>query len=183
MNIVINYNFVNAVKDINEGFIPSKVVRNNLNMWIKFNLPFLTSLEIAVTKDKFFKYYPVAIAFHLLFVFEAELIKYKLLGDLYKDIADLRLKTLVSMLNDININTDYSLIKDSKCYHTVRNLKLNEKKIPQIVESKYILLHAYDNKGDIVETSLLQEHVMGSKQYVLSMGSPQKALKLAYSKI
>lgn len=32
--------------------------------------------------------------------------------------------------------------------------------------------------GDIIETSILQEHNLGSKEYILSIGSPNKVLKL-----
>ena len=182
MNLVINYDFFNAIKDVNEGFTPMKVVRNNIGSWFKFNLPMITTLEYAIARENFFRYMPQAIAVHLFLIFNTELILYKTLGDLYKDKADMRLKSLVCMLDKVNIETTYELLKKSDCYHKVKNFKLNEKKIPQIVESKYVLVPNYDYKGDVIETSILQEHVIGSNQYILSIGSPKKALKLAYSK-
>ena len=36
--------------------------------------------------------------------------------------------------------------------------------------------------GDIKETSVLQEHIIGSFDYVLSFGSPEGELKLSYAR-
>ncbi len=183
MNLMINYDFFNAIKDVNENLTPNKIVRNNISKWLKFNIPLLTSLEYVIAKEDFLKYLPSAIAIHFFIIFQMELVQYKILGDVYKDTADVRLKILASQLENLNLETSYELIKESKCYHKIRNLKFNDKKIPQITESKYILVPNYNYKGDVVETSVLQEHVIGSNNYILSIGEPEKVLKLVYSKI
>ena len=51
------------------------------------------------------------------------------------------------------------------------------------MESKYILVPTYDFNNNIKNTSILQEHIVGTDKYVLSIGSPKKELKLAYSSI
>ena len=183
MNIMINYDFFNAIKDVNSILTPTKIVRNNIGKWLKFNIPVITSLEYVIVKEDILKYLPSAIAIHFFIVFQMELAQYKLLGDIYKERADIRLKVLVSQFENLNLETSYELIKESKCYHKIKNFKLNDKKIPQLIESKYILVPNYDYKGDIVETSVLQEHVIGSNNYILSIGEPEKVLKLAYSRI
>ena len=104
-------------------------------------------------------------------------------GDRYAIDATSRLNTLVSQLNDLNVNTDYDLLLQSEHYETKYKIKLNEKKLPYLLESKYIMVPTYSYSGEIKDTSILQEHVVGSKEYVLSLGSPQKKLKLAYSGI
>ncbi len=49
------------------------------------------------------------------------------------------------------------------------------------MEKKYILVPTYDYLGEIQSTSILQEHVVGSKIYVLSLGSEAKEYRFAYS--
>ena len=43
------------------------------------------------------------------------------------------------------------------------------------------MVPSYTFNGDIKDTSVLQEHIIGSKEYVLSLGSPKKVWKPAYS--
>ena len=82
----------------------------------------------------------------------------------------------------MNIDTSFDLIKESSCESKIYNIKFNKKKIPQLIECKYILVPSYNYQGDVVETGIMQEHVVGSSLYTLLHGSPQKKLKLAYSK-
>lgn len=44
------------------------------------------------------------------------------------------------------------------------------------------MVPTYD-KGEKKEVSLVQEHVIGSKEYTISHGTPRKVLKLAYNPI
>ena len=37
---------------------------------------------------------------------------------------------------------------------------------------KYISLPSYNYNGEITETLILQEHVIGSKEYILSINKP-----------
>lgn len=182
MNLVINYDFINAVLNVNENFTVKKLVRNNKDHWIMFNIPIVSVIEYFIAGNQFFNYMPLATAVHFFIIFQFELIEYGIFGDKYKDTSKERLMLLTSLLKDLDINTSYELLKDSKCYHKVRNIKIHNK-CPQIIDSKYILVPNYDYKGDIVETSILQEHVLGTKTYTLSIGEPQKELKLVYSKV
>jgi len=47
------------------------------------------------------------------------------------------------------------------------------------MEKKYINVPVYDSIGDIKTVSIEQEHIIGSKQYVLSLGSPNQVRSLA----
>ena len=88
----------------------------------------------------------------------------------------------LTALKDINISTSYELLLDSENYKTEYKLKFDEAKIPYIKQDKYINIPVY-NDGDIKEVSLVQEHVIGSKSYSLSYGSPSKVLKPAFNPI
>lgn len=62
-------------------------------------------------------------------------------------------------------------------------VEVNKKQLPHIAEEKYILVPSYTYNGDTKDTSVLQGHIVGSKQYVLSLGSPKKVFKPSYSSI
>lgn len=101
--------------------------------------------------------------------------------DPYKEEAETKLAGLSSALKQLDIDTNKDLLKECKSDGRVYNLKLNKNKIPHIVESKYILVPSYDNTGivqEVKETGLVQEHVLGTKTYVLSKGRNQKQKKL-----
>lgn len=83
------------------------------------------------------------------------------------------LQKLSLQLNELNVKTSGELLLDSKVYHKQHKFVLSEKGIPGIMQNKYINIPTYDN-GDIKETSILQEHKIGTKEYVLSLGSPTK---------
>lgn len=182
MNILIDYDFYNAVKDVNQGFTISKIVRNNKEPWVRYYLPILTLCELAFYKDHFLKGMSIGVLIEFLLSVELNIGMYFFKGDWYKERADERLKKLVSMLNRINVNTSYDLLKESYCYHKIYNLHINNK-LPQVFESKFIIVPSYNYNGDVVDTSILQEHVVGSHEYVLSVNSTERVLKLAYSKI
>jgi len=94
------------------------------------------------------------------------------------------LKLLSSRLKDINVNTNHELLLKSYNYKTEYKVKFNDYLLPYIEQNKYINIPTLEN-GEEKETSLLQEHIIGSKEYALSYGSPKekKVLKLAYNSI
>lgn len=181
MKILINYDFFNAIRDVNEAFTPFKVIRNNKKRWVLFNIPALTWLEYIAVRDQIFRYLPLAFCIHFTTILGLELMEYKIVGDKYKEKAVENLKFLVPKLETLNVSTSFELLKKSTCYHKVCNLKLNNRKLPQLIESKYILVPSYDYKGDIVDKSILQRHVIGQNKYELTTGEPEKVLKLVYN--
>lgn len=99
-----------------------------------------------------------------------------------KNIAKLKLILLLGELSDININTNYELLSNAYEYDSTYKFEVNDSKIPHLKEEKYIMVPVIKD-GEEKEVSLVQEHVVGSKEYILSYGSPQKKLKLAYNPI
>lgn len=183
MNILINYDLICAVKNVNEKFSLKKVTRNNKGDWAKINLPLFVGLDYLIYQGDMRKVLTMLIA-QFGIVYTINLMPHLALKrDLFKDKSELDLKKLVSKFKDANIDTTYELLKQSKQYDRKYEIKLNENKLPQIIQSKYILVPTIDYLGTVKDTSVLQEHVMGSKKYVLSLGSPKKVLKPAFSSI
>lgn len=101
--------------------------------------------------------------------------------DFYADKSSRSLKKLVSQLENLNISTSYDLLLQSEVYHKKYKIEVNKEQLPHLAESKYIFVPSYTYSGDKQDTSILQEHIVGSKEYILSLGSPKKVLSKAYS--
>lgn len=183
MNIIINYDFFNAIRNVNEVFTGFKVIRNNKKKWIKYYLPTCGMIDYILLNRSPLGILP-AMLLQANLAFGLEIIKcFANGGDIYRMKSEDDLEKLVSDLERINIETSYDLIKKSECYDRIVNLKINENKLPELIESKYILIPSYDYNGEITDTSVVQEHVIGSEEYQIFKGSPKKVLKLAYNKI
>ena len=182
MKLVINYDFFNAILDINDGFTPMKIVRNNkktlvimsssffaLDYFVTHNIP--TSINLTMLQDLsfFIGTYACKYLYHL--------------NDPYKAIAIKRLHELVIELKELHINTDYDLLLKSELLEKKYKVQINKENVLSLIENKYILVPTYDFNGNVKTTSILQEHEIGTSDYVLSIGSPKKELKLARASI
>lgn len=182
MKLRINYDLIEAVKNVNEPFGPFKIVRNNKRKWIRYHFPLYFSVNYIFQRDVFNAFFILGIQFGLLIIPDF-LTGTVMKIDIYSINSSNELKKLSSKLCDLNIDTNYDLLLKSYEYKRKYQIQINEQKLPELAEYKYILVPTYKYNGDIGETSLLQEHIVGSKIYTLSIGSPLKEFKLAYSKI
>lgn len=177
MKIIINYDFFKKICDVNEPLGPVKIYRNDRKI-----IPLCMGLNSYLCMYSI----PAYMCQSLLNAGGVIMIMWFLqccLGyDVYAKQASDDLKKLVSQLKKLHVNTDYDLLLQSELYKKKYNIKLNENKIPCFLEQKYVLVPTYNYNGDIKETSILQEHVVGFKEYVLSIGSPKPVFKFAYSK-
>ncbi|MBQ8892053.1 MAG: hypothetical protein IJ068_04230 [Bacilli bacterium] len=185
MKLVINYDFFNAILDVNQKFIPMKVFRNRKKYLVfvsilylfgdyyifKKRMPELLSCVVQQTSGCFMTF----CMFNCIAI--------NIGGDFYKDEGQEKLKKLVSDLKNIYVNTDYDLLLNSELIKRKYKVQLNENKIPELMEEKYILVPTNDFSNNIKNVSIKQEHIIGSTDYVLSVGSPKKELKLAYSNV
>jgi hypothetical protein len=185
MKLTINYDLIRKTLQAKENFGISKVISKHFkkaSYWFGISATFNLAIGRRI-EEALFSAIITANMILTLDVME-DLSKYKKFGDIdrKKDMHDL--DNLANQLENANINTTGKLLLHSKEYETKYKIKLNEKKLPYLLQEKYILVPTYNNySGDIKETSLLQEHEIGSKTYVLSLGSPSKKFKPAFSRI
>lgn len=185
MKLVINYDFFNAVRNVNEPLTLLKMYRNEKKRWLTTTLPVYSLLEasLELPVHHSLSWLPrnlvTCFTFLSIFTYMSEVA----LDDMYKYRSEKNLKNLVPQLNNLNLSTDYELLLQSKMYDKKYKVELNEKKLPSFIENKYILVPTYDTFGGVKDTSILQEHVLTSNIYTLSLGSPKKELKLAHSTI
>ena len=115
-------------------------------------------------------------------VFGSDLLVDKAMGiDTYATKAMNRLKKLVGELDSINVKTSYDLLLDSELYEKNYRIEFDDNKIPFLLEEKYILVPSYSYNGEVRDTSILQEHEVGTENYVLSVQEPVKKYKLVLS--
>jgi len=181
MKLVVNYDLINSVKNVNEPLTPFKIVRNEKRVWAKFNLPIYAIFNFCFTRDLKAILEMLLVQFSTL-TFAELLALFLVKVDKYKDKSEYDLKKLVSKLKDINVDTEYELLKESTLDSRKYSIRINDKKIPELFESKYILVPSYSYNGEIRDKSILQEHKIGSSDYYLSVGFPNKQKKLVLAR-
>lgn len=87
-----------------------------------------------------------------------------------KLIANEQIDSLCSKLEDIDVYTNPDSLKDARVYNSEHKLSFSEGSLPKLHQNKYILVK--NNAGE--DVSILQEHVVGSRSYSLSVGEPEK---------
>lgn len=173
MKIMINYDFFNAVRNVREPFTPFKIIRNEKKKWMKMELPFFTTLELICFHD--LHHLPVTVSIFTGTNIVGGLALNAMSGiDYYKELASIHLRNLVVEFQNLNLSTDYELLLQSDLYQKQYKIERTGK-FPQLVENKYINVPTYTYNNDVKDTSILQEHVVGTKEYALSLGSPKKA--------
>ena len=180
MKIIINYDFFEAIKNVNENFSSLKIIRNEKYKCLSFSLPlyFVINYFFHYPKINSLMVFPLCFSINIV----NEYIKYyQNHEDKYKVKAKENLELLAEEFQKFNLKTDYDLLLKSKLYEKHLNIKLNVNNLPVLLESKYILVPTYTgNHSSINSIPILEEHIMGSKEYVLSIGKPVKELKLVY---
>ena len=180
MKIRINYDLIDKIKESKRGFFLQKIARNivvytsiNTLLWLPISIS--TSSDILQQTINDFLYF--LSGYSLTFVCSALFFKNQ-----NKLNAISELKQLTSLLRNHYINTDYELLQKAYEYEINYKFVLGENKIPRLKQDKYIMVPVVDRDGE-KEVSLVQEHLIGSKDYELSYGSPTKSkvLKPAFN--
>ena len=101
------------------------------------------------------------------------------------ELAKVKLEYLVERLKNINIQTDVELLLDSKVYR--REYKLKKDSPIGVIRERFINVPSYNYKGNITTVSVKEEHMLATKDYILSLGEPEakdtKVFRKAYGAI
>ena len=84
------------------------------------------------------------------------------------------IRDLSYQFNNQNINTTPELLLNSYVYHKKYKLAMNGK--AGVIRERYINVPTYGFNNEISESSILEEHKIGSREYVLTLGSPKKQM-------
>lgn len=180
MKININYELMQEIDIANKGYSLNKNLMKTAKACLKWAM-FWSVFDMILTTDhnpdilkntlSIFMFYPLFVGIDFAFL---PLNKEYKIQD-----ADHNLRKLVSELNGLDVKTSVSLLKESEVQETHYDIVLNDKNIPVLKQDKYILVPTFDNYGRHDVECLHQEHIIGSKDYDISVGEPQKRLKLS----
>ena len=182
MKILINYDFFSEVQNARRPLTPLKVIKNHKIELATIHFPLCMAINM---RSHSFLVSTCIYGIDLLFASGVLLVCdgfFSKTKDPYAKLAKERLVELTEKLRALNVNTDYECLLKASLYKKERVLELNKSKIPFILESKYILVPSYIN-GEVTKTSILEEHVVGSKEYVISVSPPTKRLKMVNSRL
>lgn len=100
------------------------------------------------------------------------------LSGLEKSTATENLQSLANQLGNIYVDTNAHMLMEAKSYKTEYKLDCDSFP-PKLRQNKYIMVPVNNDWGNN-ERSLLQEHIVGTRDYVLSYGEPEKEKVYSY---
>lgn len=168
MKITIPFDLSEKVKEANKGYSLKKCVKKGV-MLVGLNSIIGAVINLGVDAP--------AIAYPIDFLIYAGIhsatvgIPAATQKDDVKYLSKLTLALLIPELGSINVPTEVNNILDSQVYKTEYKTDFKEKKVEQ---KKYINIPVKNASGES-EISVCQEHILGSDQWDLSVGSPTKS--------
>jgi len=175
MKIVINYDLLDKIRESKTGFSFNKI-KNKTLFFSAINMAIETPRNI--TENANLENYILDLVIFLFIHFNVQIAPHCFTTEISKKIAKQYLTILSDQLQDMFVKTDAVLLQDAHRYKTKYELDYENSKLPNILEKKYIMIPVH-NDWDCNERSLVQEHIIGSNEYILSYGEPEKkVLKL-----
>lgn len=166
MKLIINYDLMNEIGISNTGFNLKRFAKKMV-LYTGITIP-ITASTHAINPNSFPIVSLVSGYLYATFIFGGSELA---LRNVNQQLADSRLKNLASSLTKINIYTDVDSIKKARLYKTQYQIIRDDK--PAIQQNKFMMIPT-NGTFNADEISLQQEHIIGSKEYVLSMGEPKK---------
>ena len=170
MKIVINYDLMDKIAEAKQGYslkrcvkrtlgfmafssaigIPDNLISGNISpdLWIELSAYLACHTSFTVALAWTFK-------------------------NMSQEVARRTLKSLVSELRNHCIKCDEDSILDSKSYKTEYDFSFASS-LPIIEQRKYLNVPVRDEYFGDKEVSLVQEHIIGSREYTLSLGEPKE---------
>ena len=167
LKIKINYDLLQKLAESNTGL----TLKDSLSKVLVYTT-IATSITglMAPTKEELARIILHNITFYLTLVFGSDL----MLSGIKKDIACKQLRNLIAQLKNLDINTNLELLQKAEHYKT--EYETSDSFPPEIKQNKYIMVTVLEN-GKEIETSIVQEHILGTDEYYISYGSPKRVLQ------
>lgn len=178
MKIHLNYDLMNKLATAKRGY--------DLKQNIKFQVCLQTvlfcldaALDIGLTEDHKVAWMTnlfYCIFFGVLNTHMNNFIDKKF--EIYKERVEYKIRKLASDLKILQVNTNVEMLKEAELVQTNYKFKLNNKKIPVLKQDKYIKIPVVNGMGERFEETLYQEHIVGTKDYDLSVKEPDKKVQV-----
>lgn len=170
LKIIVNYDLLDKIREAKTGFSIKKF-RDPVLFYSSANMAIQIPINIAqgASLDEYIIDLLGFLSVHSFCLGSAFLI----LTKVFKAKANEDLTLLSSRLKDIYVDTSADLLMDAYKYKTEMDFDTNDTGLPILLEKKYIMVPV-NNEWDNNSRSLVQEHVVGTKEYALSYGEPEK---------
>ena len=175
MNIIINYDLLEEIRNAKEHLSPWKLMRCKRKKFCFYYVPAITLLNSFLVDGSVLPSLICSLGLVSIYETLPEMLSK---SDAYRERAYRRLPRLARQMNDNNVKTSEELLLrsclDAKEYH----FYWNENKLPAILEQKYILVPTYSDDGE-KDMPIVQEHTIGTNRYVLSIGRYNRGKRLS----
>lgn len=178
MKIKINYDVIDKIQNFNRGYDLKRIAfANTISGLLTFLIS--SSIVLPISDHKISSMITIGTSS----VFGTLLWTYIYISvdkakSLSKSIAENKLQNLVRNLKKVQVHTNLSALQEAKVIKTSYKLKLDDQKKPFVKQDKYIQVCAYNSLGDQYNETLHQEHIIGTKDYDISVGEPEKKVQV-----
>lgn len=175
MKIVINYDLMDKISEANKGYSLKRCTKRTTSLFAT-TVAISAMFDLASGSDftKLLEACPFIFTIHSGYT---AAYTYAFSG-LTKEMAKSKLNALLPQLHSAFIRTDYESLLKSYKYKTEYELD-SDSHFLAVEQKKYIMIPVEDEYFGNKEMSVLQEHIIGSKEYVLSLSEPEE--KKVYS--
>ena len=166
MRIIINYDLMDRISEAKQGYSIERCNKDAIGLTAIVNL-------VAVACHMPVEYLTITLPAGVGLTWISK--KYSSLAlDEMDDALD-DLDYLSSDLEEIHVHTNRDLLLESEVYKKEYKFKSGKYKMPYVLEKKYISVPTIKKNKEV---SLLQEHILGNKEYFISKGriSDEKSL-------
>lgn len=179
MKLVVNYDLLDKVCEAKKGISLNKITKK-VGTLMGIATPVL-SIDNIVGSEPLSEFFG-GIAFTLFYYGSYYYLLGRVTADSTKAAAECELSNLSRQLKDIFVDTDPELLKESYGYKTEYAFNFKDSTLPKLEQRKYVIVPVHSDWENNTR-SLVQEHVIGSREYTLSHGEPkEKVLTLGQKK-
>lgn len=170
MKIIINYDLMDKISEAKQGYSLNRCIKRTLGMTAFTSLIGAPDNLIMgnISPDLWIEL-SAYLACHTSFMV-ALAWTFK---NMSQESAKKMLHYLVSDLQKHCVKTDEDSILDTKNYKTEYDFSFKSA-LPIIEQKKYLNVPVRDEYFGDKDISLVQEHIMGSREYILSLGEPKE---------
>jgi len=176
MKLKINYDLLQKIKESNEGYTLNKATKRvALYTGISSAIGVMDNIAYQKPIEEFIMEVSTYLLVHSILTASVMLA----ISNIFKKLSKTELETLSRQLKSLNLDTNQELLMETYRYKTEYQLKDGKHLLPSLEQRKYLMVPTMNN-GEVVFEQLVQEHVIGGKEYTLSMGAPKGTYKLVY---
>ncbi len=167
MKLQTSFDLSDKIIEAEKGYSLKKCIKKGLcYTGINAFIGTAINLSLSAPPDKYLRDLAIYITWHATSIGLAT----TLCKDTSKVLSQYQIANLSSQLRDINVNASFDELMASYTYKTEYETNL---KNPFIEQKKYINVPVNDVWGER-EVSLCQEHILGTNEWALSIGTPRE---------